>query len=103
MKLQVLGVKRMKGIAKATGNEYDMCSLFALAPVETVRNANMQISGFGYEAAEMRLDPQIIDRFEKMRFPVMLTLETDARAYMGKIESVVVGFTQESNVKAAVS
>lgn len=101
MKLQVLGVKRIKGTSQKSGNDYDMCSLYALAPMESMRNANMQITGYGYEVAEMPLDPQVIDRFEKIRFPTTLTLETEARAYRGKFESFVVGFTQESNVKAA--
>lgn len=101
MKLQVLGVKRIKGVAKATGNDYDMCSLYAMVPVELVQNANMKITGYGFEVAEMRLDQQALDRFEKVRFPAALTLEVEARAYMGKIESFVVGFAQEPHVKSA--
>lgn len=101
MKLQVLGVKRIKGTSSKTGNDYDMCALYALAPMESIKNANMQITGYGYEVAELQLDPSIIDRFEKIRFPAHLTLETEARAYRGKFESFVVGFTQEANIKSA--
>lgn len=101
MKLQVLGVKRIKGTSQKSGNDYDMCSLYALTPMESVKNANMQITGYGHEVAEMPLDPSILENFEKIRFPAMLTLQLEARAYRGKFESFVVGFTQESNVKAA--
>lgn len=91
MKLNVIGVKRIQGKSSKTGNDFDMCRIFALVPV-TALSGKTNIQGFGFELAEMELDPAALSSFSRISFPAMLELETDTRPYMGKLESVVTGF-----------
>jgi len=92
MQLNVIGVKRVKGEGKESGLPYDICRIIALSPVEAVSTSKMQISGAGYEVAEMPLDTDALPKFLGLKFPVSLSLITDARPYRGKFETVVVGF-----------
>lgn len=100
MKIHVIGVKRVKGTSSKTGNDFDMCRLFGMVPITAGGSAKTSVSGFGFEVAEMELDPEAIDTFAKVSFPAMLDLETDSRPFMGKFETVVVGYKGPA-VKAA--
>lgn len=91
MKLHVLGVKRIQGTSSKTGNEFDMCRLFAMVPIEP-NGGKTKIQGFGFELAEMELDPAALPKFNNLTFPCTLELLTDSRPFMGKLETVVVGF-----------
>jgi hypothetical protein len=62
-----------------------------LVPIIPI-NGKTNIHGFGFELAEMELDPACLSSFSRVSFPAMLELETDTRPYMGKLESVVTGF-----------
>lgn len=93
MKLTVIGVKRIKGDKSKAGNPFDICMLFALVPIEMVSNEKMQVTGGGFELAEIPLDTDAIPAFQKLSFPVQLDLQTDTRPRFGKFESVVTGFT----------
>lgn len=91
MKLNVIGVKRIKGTSTKTGNAFDMCRLFALVPI-TPQGGKTLIQGHGFELAEMELDPNSLPNFSRLSFPVELELSTDTRPFMGKLETVVTGF-----------
>jgi len=91
MKLNVLGVKRVKGKAKS-GSDFDMCRLFAMVPIDPVHSEKIDITGSGFELAEMELDPAALLSFSSLTFPVEIELQTDTRPYRGKLESVVTGF-----------
>lgn len=101
MKMQVLGVKRIVGTSKTTGNPFDMCRLFGMVPVENVSKATLQITGAGFELAEIELDPEALPSFLAQKFPVLLDLETDSRPFMGKFETVVSGIKAAPSVRAA--
>lgn len=102
MKLNVLGVKRIKGTSSKSGNEFDMCHLLAVVPFQAGGSANVNITGYGMEVAEMPLAPEAMASFASLKFPVNLELDTDVRPYMGKLETFVVGFVPPSpSVKAA--
>lgn len=102
MKLNVIGVKRIKGTSSKTGNEFDMCRLFALVPIQpSVGAAKTLIQGHGFELAEMELDPAALVQFAKIDFPATLDLITDTRPYMGKLESYVTGFNAAPALKTA--
>lgn len=92
MKLNVIGIKRIKGDKSKAGNPYDICSLFAMVPIETAANDKLTITGQGYELAEMPLDPESMYLFDKVKFPQELNLTMDSRPRFGKFESVCVGF-----------
>lgn len=103
MKLNVIGVKRIKGTSSKTGNEFDMCRLFALVPI-TPAGGKTLIQGFGFELAEMELDPSALESFRGVSFPAELELTTDTRPFMGKLETVITGFVSPAAVsKVAVS
>ena len=92
MKMLVAGVKRIKGTSQKTGNAYDMPKVVGLVLVENVKNANMTISGYGYDASEVALDPECLESFSQCKFPCYLDLETDVVPRFGNFETVVVGF-----------
>jgi hypothetical protein len=102
MKLNVLGVKRISGTSSKSGNEFDMCNVLGIVPVNTGGGKSVKVEGYGYEVAELPLDPSMLHVFAGIKFPAVLDLETDSRPYMGKLETFVVGILPGSSaVKAA--
>lgn len=100
MKLQVLGVKRVSGTSKA-GSAFDICSLIATVPVDVTANQKITVQGFGYEVAEIPLDPGCMSQFASVKFPAALELNTDTRPFHGKLETFVSGIQGASTVRAA--
>ena len=100
MKTQVLGVKRMHGIAKESGNPFDMASIFVIVPIESTKSERFSIEGFGYETGEMPLEPEALKQFENFKFPCALELTLEPVLYKGKISQVVTGTTSTAPVKA---
>ncbi len=103
MKTQVLGVKRMNGIAKESGNPFDMASIFVVVPIETSSNAKITIQGYGYEVGEMALEPEALKQFESFKFPCSLELTLEPVLYRGKISQIVTGTTSAAPPKAVNS
>ena len=103
MKVTLIGVKRMKGIGKDSGNPYDITRAICLAPIENMSGEKMTITGFGFEVAEVSLDPEALPAFGALKFPCQVKLEMEPRPYRGKLEMFVVGFEQlqPAQVKAA--
>lgn len=100
MKLTVLGVKRIQGLAKASGNPFDMCRLMAMVPIDVTSGEKLTVTGHGFELAELELDPAAMGQFAGLKFPTTLDLSTDSRPFRGKFETVVTGFLAPA-VKAA--
>lgn len=101
MKLHILGVKRIKGISSKSGNDFDMCRIFAMVPISPM-TGKTTVTGHGFELAEMELDPASMRQFSTLAFPVELELTTDSRPFMGKLETVVTGFVgAAANLKSA--
>ena len=103
MKIQVLGVKRMSGTAKESGNPFDMGSLLAIVPIENVSNAKFSVQGYGYETGEMLLDPECIKQFESFKYPCSLELTMEIVNYRGKISQIVTGTTTQPVVKSVAN
>lgn len=102
MKLHIIGVKRIKGDKSKAGKPFDMPRLFARVPIETVSNENLTITGKGYELAEVPFDPLAEASFLALNYPVDLDLKMDSRPYMGRFESICVGFEPvTANLKTA--
>ncbi len=99
-KTQVLGVKRMSGTAKESGNPFDMGALLVIVPIENVSNAKFSVQGYGYEVGEMVLDPECIKQFEHFKFPCALELEMEMVNYRGKITQLVTGTSTPAPVKS---
>lgn len=100
MKIQVLGVKRMSGTARESGNAFDMGSLLAIVPIENISNSKITVVGYGYETGEMLLDPECIKQFENFKYPCALELTMEIVNYRGKISQIVTGTTSVPPVKA---
>lgn len=94
MKANVVGVRRMAGTAKTSGNAYDMCNITLLVPVEVVNTPKMQINGAGFGVMELPLDPASLPQFMNLKFPASVELVTEPRPRGGKVETVVTGLAK---------
>ena len=101
MKLRIIGVKRIKGDKSKAGNPFDMPRLFAMVPIETVSNDKVTITGKGFELAEVPFDPIAEEGFLRLTYPLDLDLKMDSRPYMGKFESICVGYEPLVSVQKA--
>lgn len=102
MKANVLGVKRIEGRAKETGNPYDICTLLMILPIQTGQAGTASISGYGYEVGEMTLDPAALPQFSQHKYPVQLDLIIEPVLYRGKIDQLVTGTTTQPAIAKAV-
>ena len=101
MQFNVVGVKRIEGTAKASGNPFDMCRLYAMVPIEGAEGKT-RVTGYGMEVGEMDLDPAVLGDFAKIVFPAKLELKTEQSFRMGEFKTVVVGIEgAKSSAKAA--
>lgn len=93
MKMFVIGVKKVSGTAKASGDPFTITRLLCLVPVENVTMKSVQITGFGSEVAELELAPEALAQFSGLKHgqPQALDLSTETRHIRGKFETVVVG------------
>jgi len=91
MQAMVTGVSRMKGVGKSSKQPYDIAKLFVLQPVKPVSRENMELSGFGFETAEISMRPDALTQFEGVKFPANLDLVTDMEARGGVLLPIVVG------------
>ena len=91
MKMLVMGVSRIFGKSKKTGNDYDMCRLFGMTQIAVRKTENMTVEGYGFEVAEIDLDQTAVHAFKDVKFPAQLDLETDVVAQFGEFKTVVCG------------
>lgn len=90
MRVNALGVYRMKGKSKTSGNDYDMAKLVMTKPFEQFANANMVRTGFGLTVAELDMEPDAVNRCATLQFPCEVDLEIGARiSDFGKLESII--------------
>lgn len=94
MKINVIGIKRIKGDKSKAGKPYDICSIFGLVPIETSSTDSMTVSGKGFELAEIPFDPNEFDStaFSSIKFPSFIELHMDSRPRYGKFEAICVGY-----------
>jgi len=91
MRVRICGVKRVEGVAKESGNPFDMCRVLILVPVENQASGKLKISGFGSELAEMELAPEALPQFSGLSFPCEVDLHTEQKFFRGKFETVCGG------------
>lgn len=94
MKINVIGIKRIKGAKSKAGNPFDICSIFGLVLIEATDNEKLTITGKGYEIAEIPFDPNEFDMvaFSSNKFPQLIELHMDSRPRYGKFEAICIGF-----------
>lgn len=91
MKSTVIGVSRIQGVGKTSKQPYDMARVFVLNPIKPFSKDGLQISGFGFEVAEISMTPDALTQFSGMTFPMTIDLQTDMESRGGKLVPVVVG------------
>jgi len=96
MQTLVLGVSRMQGIGKASKQAYDMARVLVMQPIKGFSKEGLQISGYGYEVAEVALQAHALEQFAGLKFPVQLDLETDMETRGGKLSPIVIGITKKA-------
>lgn len=101
MQVQAIGVFRMTGTSKETGNPYDFAQLLYLKPIEPVAKEKLQIRGFGYEVAKCDLSNDALEKFNQVHFPARIELVTDTVPARNGFRTIVVGFTPAAVAKAA--
>lgn len=105
MQMHILGVKRVKGVAKNSGNEFDMHMLVVRVPIErkeASEKSKLMIDGAGFEAADIELAPEALPAFKALegRYPLDVELLTEQRFIMGQFKTQVIGHNHKA-VKAA--
>lgn len=91
MKALVLGVKRIKGTARSTGNAFDMTRVIIGTPIVPQDSEKMTVQGYGYEVNEVPMEETALAQFRTLKFPSIVELATDSRPYRGKLELIVTG------------
>lgn len=94
MRVHALGVYRMTGTSKKSGNAYDMAKLVIQVPVEVVAMQSMKRVGYGYGAKELDLDVDCLAKFGAFQFPCDLDLEIGSRVSSFGLEAIVTGATK---------
>lgn len=101
MKVTVIGVKRMKGIGKESGNAYDFASCEVLAPIQNRTSEKFSIQGLGFEVAKLDMDLTALASFNDVKFPATLELTVEHRPDRNGMKPVVTGCVAvPANVKA---
>jgi hypothetical protein len=91
MKAFVIGVKRVAGTSKKTGNDFDMSRVLVGTPIQPVRNDRMTVEGFGYEVNEIPCTDEALGQFRGVKLPGVVDLVSDTRAFRGKLEVIISG------------
>lgn len=93
MRVRAIGVIGMQGKGKQSGNDYNFAQLKVLVPVEIVANANMRKTGFGLEAQDVDIRPELLNKFAAVpSWPAELDLVTEQQIDRHGIKTVVVDF-----------
>lgn len=104
MKMNVLGVKRVKGIAKASGADFDMHMVVVRVPIEkrqATEKSKLMVDGAGFETAEIDLAPESLPAFLALegRYPLDLDLSMDQRFHMGQLKTFCVAHDAKAPAK----
>lgn len=103
MEVMAIGVFRMSGKSKESGNPYDFSQLLYLKPIEPVARETMQLRGFGYEVSKADLANDSLEKFGHVAFPARIELLTDTIPGRNGFRTIITGFrpVQAAQPKAA--
>jgi len=90
MKALVINAKKTHGKKKSDGTPYEMYVVTIGLPFRNVSMGNYNIEGYGYDVAELPLDPNILSKFQSLKEPGFLELVTDSVIMFGEIRETVV-------------
>lgn len=101
MDVMVIGVVRMSGKSKETGNPYDFTTLHYLKPVDPVGKESFQLRGYGYEVSKAEVINDAFERFSQLVYPCRVELIVDTVPGRNGFRLMVIGFKPAQNSKAA--
>jgi len=109
MKVFAIGITKNEGVSKKSdpaGKAYKMAALLVLQPIENASGDSKDGGkwsrfGFGFQVAEFQADPNCLEQFRDIKFPCTLEVLTDTQQQFGRMQTVVVGCSQDKTLKAA--
>ena len=101
MRVKAIGVMRMKGIGKESGNPYDFAQLMYLRPIEVFTKEKLSITGIGYEVAKLDMQIEAMHLFNDIKFPADLDVSLDQIPDRRGVKSVVSGFAGQPKLSSA--
>lgn len=100
MRVQAIGVKRIRGVGKESGREFDFTQLTILKPIDNASKELFSLQGYGYETSDIDVENEALNQFAHVQFPATLDLVVDTQPGRKGLRSVVVGIKAPA-VKAA--
>lgn len=106
MRVHAIGVVRLSGTSRNTGNNYDFAQLYYLRPIESRSGQNNSAEGAGQEQASLDISLLSFPKFKSIAFPrsgLLLDLTIDnvpARSGRG-MDAQVIDFKIVEQQKAA--
>ncbi len=94
MRVTAIGVKRMSGVGKESGRPFDFSRMTILRQMEPVAGEKFQLSGYGYETADLDVENDALPQFAQIKFPAQLDLVVDTVPGRNGLRSVVTGIKQ---------
>lgn len=94
MRVTAIGVKRMSGVGKDSGRPFDFSRMTILRQMEVVAGEKFQLSGYGYETADLDVENEALPQFAQIKFPAQLDLVVDTVPGRNGLRSVVTGIKQ---------
>lgn len=91
MRVLVFGVSDQQGTSKKTRTSYRMTRCYVAQQITSRKTEDYNRIGYGFEAAEVDLDPAALPQFAGVQFPSVLDLDTDMRLQSGRMLPVVTG------------
>lgn len=101
MRVNAIGVKRMRGIGKESGRPFDFAQLEILRPMEVTASEKFTLEGYGYETSKLDLAIDCLHKFAEIRFPAVMDLVVTTEPGRSGLRSVVCGFTKAADLKTA--
>ncbi|BBL35725.1 hypothetical protein Nstercoris_02000 [Nitrosomonas stercoris] len=92
MKALVLNAKRSQGISKKTGQPYEIYTLTIALPFSQFASKSFTLDGYGYDVAELSLDPEAYPKFSDLKEPRILELQFSTVVLFNELKQVVTGF-----------
>jgi len=93
MQAIAIGLSKMAGTSKGTGNQYEMHRLTIIIANKNVSSAKFNKVGLGYEPMDLPVAEVAFPKLQSLIFPCRIDLTMDHEPRGGKVEAVVAGFT----------
>lgn len=101
MKVIAIGVKRMRGIGKDSGREYDFAQVEVLTPLKNTSSDKFTLTGLGYETSKLDMRIEALAAFNDVKFPANVDLLVEHEASRNGMKAIVTGLVAiPSTVKA---